>query len=152
MRGFTLLETLIYLTLFTILFIGIIGSSVGFFTGAEQVSALVVKENESAFVVRKINTLLNSANAIVSPTSGNGGSILTFTTYAGDEYTITTTNGALTLKKNNNPASILTAERVSFSNFSTKHTPQTGGLPRFFEYSFNVNGEVFGPIRIYVTF
>ncbi len=152
MRGFTLIETIVYLALFSILFTGVLVSSYTFFRGAENVSARVVKENEIAFVVRKMATLLASASAVTSPSSGTSGSTLTFSTYSGDSYTFTIASDAATLQKNSTTPVVLTAERVKFTNFSVSHTAATGGFPRYIEYSFTVEGETFGPIRKYFTF
>jgi Tfp pilus assembly protein PilE len=150
--GFTLIETIIYVALFSILFTGILVSSYSFFIGAQQISAQVVKENESAFVARKIAALLQSANAITAPSSGNSGTSLTFSTYAGDTYSFTTSADAITLSKNGGTPAVLSADRVVFSSFSATHTAAFGGVPRKIEYSFMVDGNTFGPIRTYLTF
>ena len=141
-----------YLALFSILFTGVLLSSYTFLTGTQHITAKVVQENESAFVARKISALLLSANAIILPNSGTHTGVLTFSTYSGGVYTVTATRGMLTLTTNGARAVPLTAERVVFSNFSATHTAPVGTLPRFLEYSFTVNGEVFGPIGTYVTF
>lgn len=150
--GFTLLETIIYVALFTLLFTGVLASSYSFFTGAEYISAMVVQENESAFVVQKMTSLLTSANAISQPSSGNTGSVVTFTTYEGAQYTFALDSGAITYGTNGGVAEPLTAERTTFSNFTAAHTPATSKLPRYLEYSFIVNGKQVGPLRTYFTF
>lgn len=151
-RGFTLLETVIYLALFSILFTGILVSSHSFFRGAELMSALLVRENETAFVVRKIGTLLNSAKEITSPVSGSASSTLIFSTYDGGEYTFTIKDEKMMYASGTNPFIPLTADRVVVTSFTATLSPKIGVSPLFLDYSFAVEGEVVGLIRTYFTF
>lgn len=150
MRGFTLIETLIYLALFSMLFTGILLSSYGFFTSVEHVSSLVVGENEAAFVIYKINAILNASRSIAEPTTH--GDVLRVTTTDSDVYIIRNVEGAITLQKNSASPVLLTAERVTFSNFSATNTPKNAGLPHHLEYTFSVDGTPISPIRTYVSF
>ena len=150
--GFTLLETIIYLALFVLLFTGVLASTYTFFSGAENISAVIVQENESAFVVQKMTSLLTSASAVSQPSMGNTGSVVTFTTYGGTQYSFALDGSAITYATNGGGAEPLTAERTTFSNFTATHIQATSKLPRYLEYSFMVNGETVGPIRTYFTF
>ena len=152
MRGFTLLETIIYLALFSILFTGVLASAHSFFRGAELLSRRVVSENESAFVVRKLGTLLNSASALSIPSAGNASRAVGFSTYDGGAYTFTVLDGMVMYATGTNPLIPLTAERVEVILFSATHTAPVGTSPRFLDYSFVVEGETIGPIRMYFTF
>ncbi len=151
-KGFTLIETIIYLALFSILFNGVLMSAYTFIISAEQISAQVTSENESAFIVRKINTLLASANTIIKPTPDTTGDTLIFSTYAGNEYTINANDGMVKLSKDANPEIPLTSERITFDTFSVIHRSAQDGTPRSVEYSFTVDGEVAGSIRNYFSF
>lgn len=152
-RGFTLIETIIYVALFSMLISGLLGSMWPFLRGAENTSAKVVVEGESAFAIRKINIVLaSSTKVITTPSAGNSGNVLTVTEYNDDTFTITTTGNAFTVQKNSGAAVPFTADRVSVTAFTAKHVAPAAGLPRFVEYSFTLGGVSYGPIRKYFTF
>ncbi|MFM2381986.1 MAG: hypothetical protein RLZZ76_753 [Candidatus Parcubacteria bacterium] len=151
-QGFTLLETIIYLALFSILLTGVLISSYSFFRGAERMTLYVLQDNEAAFVIRKIGTQLNSASAITVPSSGAASSSIRFSTYDGSEHTFAAVDGSIAYATATGPFLPLNAERVKVSAFSATHTAPTSLSPRFLEYSFVIDGEVVGPIRTYFTF
>ncbi len=150
--GFTLLETIIYLALFSILFTGILVSAHSFFRGAEILSRRILSENESAFVVRKIGVHLNSASALSSPTAGGVSSTIRFSTYDGEVHTFSIVDGMMVYASGTSPFLPLTIGRVKITSLSARHEAPSGGSPRFLEYSFVVDGETVGPVRMYFTF
>ena len=152
-RGFTLIETIIYVALFALLFSGMLASIWPFLQGAESISTKVVVESEATFAIQKINALLASSTAfITTPSAGTSGNILTLTAYTGDTYTVSTSSTTFMVQKNAGTAVPFTAERLSVSNFSVRHVAPSGGFPRFIEYSFTASSVVYGPIRKYFTF
>lgn len=156
-QGFTLIETIIYVALFSVLISGLFGSMWPFLRGAENTSAKVVAESESAFAIRKINTILASSTAsITTPAAGNSGNVLTVSEYNGDTFTIATSGNAFTVQKTSGGVGgaivPFTADLVSVTAFTAKHVAPAAGLPRFVEYSFTLGGVAYGPIRKYFTF
>lgn len=152
-HGFTLLETIIYMALFGLLLSGLLASMWPFLRGADMVSAKVVVESESAFAIRKINTILASSTAAITmPVSGNSGNVLTLTAYNGDTFTIATSGRAFTVQKNAGTAVPFTADRVDVTMFTVKQVAPANGFPRFIEYSFILGGVPYGPIRKYFIF
>lgn len=151
-EGFTLIETIIYVALFGMLFSGILVSSYSFITAAEHISAQVLVENETAFVVWKINTLLVSADTIINPVPNTSDTILSFTTYSKDTYKISMNEKVIMIKKNNTAEVPMTSERVTFDTFSVNYKTALDGIPSYVEYSFTIDGKETAPIRNYFTF
>ena len=156
MRGFTLIETIIYVGLFGILFAGVIGSTYPLFKSAEQLTAKVIDDGEGIFAAQKISMLLASSTcAINTPSAGNTGTILTVATYSGstcvggNTYSVTQNGGTLSLQKNSGVITPLTTARVTIANFSVKHVAPNAGIPRYIEYSFTTDNATTGPIRKY---
>ena len=155
MRGFTLIETIIYVGLFGILFAGVIGSTYPLFKSAEQLTAKVIDDGEGIFAAQKISMLLaSSTSAICAPSAGATGNTLTIAPYGstcavGNTYTVTQNGGTLSLQKSGGVITPLTTARVTIANFSVKHVTPTAGVPRYIEYSFTTDNATTGPIRKY---
>ena len=150
-RGFSLLETIIYVALFGILMAGILGSVYPLLTGSERTSARVIREGESAFIIRKINTVLSSATAVTTPTAGNSGGTLVVASST-DSFTFAQSGTSITYRENGGTILPLTNDRVLIMNFSATHTAPTNGIPRYVEYTFIANGTTTGPVRKYLSF
>jgi hypothetical protein len=95
---------------------------------------------------------LNSAKEITSPLPGNSSSTLKFSTHDGGEYRFTVLDGNMMYASGTNPFIPLTADRVAVTSFTASQSPKIGVAPLFLDYSFEVDGEVVGPIRVYFIF
>ena len=87
-RGFTLIETVIYLALFAIIVGGLIIAAYGLFENSGRNQTKSMLQDEQNFVLNKILFSLESANSVSAPASGASGSALTFTTYGGSTVTV----------------------------------------------------------------
>ena len=171
-NGFTLIETIIYIALFSILFAGVIGSTYPLFKSAERLTSRIIDDSEGIFVAQKISMLLASSTYQISTPNVN---TLTITAWSAnnngnncnsegnnggngnnennnncnDTYTFTNTGGTLSLQKNSDPVLPLTATRVIIANFLVKNVNATAGVPHYIEYSFTTDGATTGPIRKY---
>ena len=135
-KGFTLIETLIYIALFGIILTGVITASYPLITGAERLSQRVTAESEAAFVLHKIGGSLASVSSVLV----SGGNTLTVTPLSGSQYSFSL-NGTV-MEQGSVP---LTASRVKFSNFSVTPptTPAAGNAPHQLTVSFIADGESF---------
>jgi type II secretory pathway pseudopilin PulG len=167
--GFTLLETIIYIGLFGIMFSGIFVSIYPIITGAARLTQNILVEGETAFILSKIrfalaNTITSEGGEIATPTAGNTSDTLVLE-YDGDErYRIEMddTNTfcsaplickMLTMSIDGDDALPLNAQRVDIENFSvTHHAPLSDGTPRYLEISFTADDEPVGPVRYYLHF
>lgn len=154
-RGFTLIETIIYIGLFGILMSGIFVTIHPLIYGAEHISASIAAESEAAFILRKIDW-----------------AFATIHVEAADTVTVNETDDTITLNPTGPGATVvfkpngtddgliyddgdeylLNAERVAITDFTVTDHPASGGLPRYIEYSFRSGGLQVGPVREYLQF
>ncbi len=158
-KGFTLIETLVYIALFGIILTGVIVTSYPLITGADKLSLRTTTDGESAFVSRKVAWALSSLVEICTPSAGFSGNTLIVRTAGPDCTTgpkISLRQGVLTqnsieVSKDGGITWLpLTASRVTFSNFSVRHTSPAGGVPRSLSVEFDANGVHFGPNTRYI--
>ena len=143
-KGFTLIETLIYIALFGVILTGVITAAYPLITGAEKLSQRVVAESESTFVLHKIGWALSSApisniDDVSMPEKLRiiqvGGGVLSI------QQGINTPNS---IEISDGPAVFtpLTASRVIFSNFTVVHTaPAVPGAPHTIRIDFIAGGQ-----------
>lgn len=152
-HGFTLIETIIYVGLFGIMFTGIFVSIYPFFTGAERLSRNVTAEGETAFILAKIQYALTSTTTMIAtPTLNSTDDTLTITNSSGEKlFTFTqgiattgycppprTVCGRLDYATSTNATSTLSAERVAIDDFTVVHHKEVGE-PHYVEISFTAN-------------
>ncbi len=172
-RGFTLMETIIYVGLFGIMFTGIFMSIYPFFTGAERLSRNIATEGETAFILAKIqyalaSGIIDSSSSVTTPAETGA--------TTSDKLIIKNSSGVQVFKFEQGtstlfcpPPSItcgrldyatssatttLNAERVPIEHFTvTHHKPDpVTHAPRYLEVSFNANNVAVGPVTYYLHF
>ena len=166
--GFTLIETIIYIGLFSLIFTGIFVSIHPLFTGAARMTSNIAIEGESAFILAKIeyalsDTITSPQGIVITPTVGATAATLVME-FNGDErfaFALDNSNTfcsaplvckMLTLSEDGAAAQPLNAGRVQISEFLVKHVDPPGGEPRYLDVSFKANRETIGPVRYYLHF
>ncbi len=166
--GFTLIETIIYIGLFSLIFTGIFVSIHPLFTGAARMTSNIAIEGESAFILAKIeyalsDTITSPEGVVTTPTAGTTGNTLLLE-FDGDERFVFAMDNSnafcspplvckmLTLSEDGAAAQPLNAGRVQIENFSVTHVDPPGDGPRYLDVSFTANGEPIGPVRYYLHF
>lgn len=168
--GFSLLETIIYIGLFTLLFGTVLSTVHPIFTSTERLTKAVTTETEVAFMLAKIEyqlkqALSSPAGSVEAPPPSTSSSTLALRDKNGMLYTFSTSNAVSTclpprvcevstLALNNNEPLPLTSSRVNISNFLVTHTPPnpTEQSSRTIDISFDVNNKPVRPLRFYVQF
>lgn len=164
--GFTLIETIIYIGLFALIFSGIFASIYPIFAGAERLTRNIASEGETAFILAKIDyalssTMIDSKGTLATPggnqlvLSYNGIEKFRFAGSTSSSFCVTPLIcKVLTLKTNggSNPEVPLNAQRVQIENLVVIHVAPTGGGPRYVDISFTANGKFIGPVRYYAHF
>jgi type II secretory pathway pseudopilin PulG len=166
--GFTLIETIIYIALFSIIFVGIFVSVFPIFTSAERLTKNIVTEGESAFVLSKINyalqnTIIDSTGVVTAPAAGTSGNTLVLSYNGSEKYRfVMDTSGTfcaapllcqmLTISEAGGAGAPLNASRVNITDFNISHVAPTGNTPRFLDVTFKANGVPIGPVRYYLNF
>ena len=82
-RGFTLIETLVYLALFTLIIGGLMSASYALFESGDRNQAKAMLQDEENFVIAKIMWALESAKTVSVPAVGTPGSALSVIKYDG---------------------------------------------------------------------
>jgi hypothetical protein len=168
-HGFTLIETILYIGLFTIIFFGICISIYPFFTNIEHLTRKSTIESETAFILAKIQyilsyTITSSDGIVVTPTEGNTAHELLITHvpenklfYLGEDISGTFCTPPLACKmlvlgeQNINPLPLNT-QRVHVENFTVTHHAPDAYTPRYLDISFEIEHVSVGPIRYYLHF
>jgi type II secretory pathway pseudopilin PulG len=167
-RGFTLMETIVYIGLFGIMFTGIFVSTYPLFTSAERLTQNIAIEGESAFILSKIRYVLShavtsSAVTVTSPSPNTSADTLVIEDAGGELFhfaldtslafcTPLYTCTMLTLSEDEGDALPLNAQRVRIENFTVYHGAPSGGAPRYLDVSFEANDVLIGPVRYYLHF
>ena len=112
--GFTIIETLVYLGLFAVMFVGMVSASYLLFESSDRNQTKAMMQEEKNFVVGKIIGALTNAESITA-----SGSTLVVTKYDGTSATIAITGSNVWL---NNSSNILNNSNVAISNLVFIHT------------------------------
>lgn len=167
-HGFTLIETILYVGLFGIMFTGIFLSIYPFFTGAERLSKNIATESETAFILSKIqfaisDTITSPHGQVTIPVEGETSDTLLLSYNTNEKYTFTedATNAfctpplicnMLTLAEGASTPLPLNSERIDIKNFTVTHGAPSGNMPRYIDVSFDAHDTSVGPIRFYLHF
>ncbi len=145
-KGFTLIETLLYIVLFSFIMTSGIYAAYQLIDSSHDLANKTTAEADADFLLRKIDWALNGYTSIVQPTEGNSGSQLSINTPNGlQDFTFA--NGVVYLNGNTQP---LTSDRVTISSFFVHHIAPTAGAPRAVELSFMIDGKQFGTTTRYL--
>ncbi len=167
-KGFTLIETIVYIGLFSLIFTGIFVSIYPIFTGAERLTRNIAGEGETVFVLAKIeyalgNVIVDDLGIITSPAEGTTANTLTLAYNGTERFSFAENNTntfctapllchTLTESTDSGDDLPLNTQRVSIQNFSVNHVAPTSNSSRYIDVSFTVNDSPVGPIRYYVHF
>lgn len=146
-NGFTLIETIIYIALFTLVIGGAIISSFQIFDGQARIQDITRTESEIDFMRRKISWILNGAS---NPDIFVSTSYDALTVFKGtDQYELTTdADGSLTLSLNTaSPMKITNSNVFEISNLIFT---ETTGSPGTISINMNIDGDPYPTITYYV--
>ncbi len=137
--GFTLIETLVYIGLFSILIGGALTAAFGIFesNGRNQTKAIV--QNEGAFVLAKIDWALSGIQSVDSPPAASPGSLLSVTKYGGETIKISLSGPDAEIQRGIAPAKILNNSNVEITNLLFTHENPGAGNPESVEARFRVS-------------
>lgn len=96
-RGFTLIETMIYLAIFSLVIGGVTVAAHLLFESSGKIQARAMLLQEEQFVMTTIERLVQDASSISVPAIGQSGTTLTLASYGGDSNTVRLSDGAVIL-------------------------------------------------------
>lgn len=126
-RGFTLIEVILYLALFAMIFGGIIVSAYNVIEGSGRTQSRAQMQEEGEFLLGKITWVLSGAQTINSPSIGDESSILSVTKYNGATLQVKLDDANLELN-NAGTSTVLNASGISIvpGSLKFKHQMDSG--------------------------
>ena len=101
-RGFTLIETIIYLALYALIMTGVLVSVYGIFGSASRNQTKAMVQEEGSYLTGKIDWALTGVQTISAPVANDSGDTLTVTKYdtsVGNPIIISVSAGNVTIKR-----------------------------------------------------
>lgn len=123
-RGFTLIEALVYLALFSILMGGAVIAAYNLFEAAARGTTRTMLQEETDFLIAKATWAASGAKSITSPSAGTTGGALTVVKWDssyGNPIVITTNGGNMVMTKSGGAQVVLNNTNVSVTHFSVTH-------------------------------
>jgi len=128
-KGFTLIETLIYLGLYAIIMTGALTAIYTIFESSARNQVKAMVQEEGTFILGKIDWALTGAKTIGSPPTGSTGSTLSITKFdstAGNPIVISLSGANAMISRSGNPGAVLNNSNVSVTNLTFTHTSASG--------------------------
>jgi len=144
-RGFTLLETILYIALFSVIITGAMVTAYELLRGSEVISEKITVQAEGNFITQKIDWVLASIASIDFPNSANPYStVLSVTKYDGTEIDIQFNAGVIEMQNGStNPFLPLTSDSAAVSELGFEYIPADGSAPVGVRASTTINGVTF---------
>lgn len=138
-RGFTLIETSIYIALFGLLMTGAVVAAYNLLEGSSRAQTRTMLQEEGAFVHGKIEWALRGADTVSTPASNAVAASLTVSTYDGTTITIDRAGTDMRLDEGSAPQ-VLNTSAVGVTKLLFAHTLASGNgtHPETVQFSFEV--------------
>lgn len=137
-NGFTLIETIVYIALFSILMTSTLITVYELFSSIEINNTALIIETEETFINNKLRWAITGASAVTAPSVDK--LIITPATHMlFNEFIFYVDDEILYLKRDANPPEALTSTDMIFSNFSIIITPATAFLPEYIQIKYQLN-------------
>lgn len=140
--GFTLIETIIYIALLSLVMGGVLAAAYGLVEGSQRVSRRTIIQEEGNFVLRKINWVIGNTASIIMPSAMIPADTLMSVLHDGSQITIRfdAGNSAVEVRRGGGSFVPLTSQNVLVSNLQFVYLPHT---PPGIAASTTINGFVF---------
>ena len=145
MKGFTLIETIIYTALISII---IAGALVAVYQVLESSSALynkIITEQESNFLLRKFAWALSGVSAINLPAAGATSSVLSLNkiNFSENPIVIDLNSNNMRMKKGSAEPAILNTQNITVQNLVFEHLSSSGNAPEAIKINLTVDTQSF---------
>ena len=146
--GFTLIETIIYAALFSVIIGLTVGAVYQIIEGSEDLQKNIIADAEAHFLTRKVEWALTGVSIINSPASGLAGASLSLDKvgYAQNPVVFDLDSNNLRVKKGLANPVILNSGNVAISDLQFEHLAAGLYRPAAIRVSFKVNGEPFSTV------
>ncbi|MBI4053909.1 MAG: type II secretion system protein [Candidatus Doudnabacteria bacterium] len=147
-QGFTLIETLLYIALFTIIMGGAFIATLQIIEASGSVQEKALIEEEGHFLVSKINWALTGADVVNLPSPGIPGATLDIDKFDGSNVTLDGINPNLLIQPGNTP---LNSENVSVQNVTFTYIDPIGTKPAAVQATFRISGKLTAKFQDFST-
>lgn len=140
-RGFTLIETLVYLALFTLIIGGFVAAAYMLFETSDRNQTKAMMQEEANFLVGKLNWVMSGMQSvttplIVAPATTASDSTLIVTKYDGSAFTVFRSGADMQLN-----GETLNNSNVTISKLVFIHTYAGGANPESIEAGFTISAK-----------
>ena len=146
-RGFTLIETIIYIALFAVLMSGAMMGAYNLLEGGGRNKTAIGIQEEGTFMNRKVNWALTGASAVSASADGTTLTITRPDLGAQSPLVIVSNGATMMIARGTSAAVTLNSERFAVANpLSGKIfvvQPAAGGKPPAVTVSFTIRGQPF---------
>ena len=128
-RGFTLIEALVYIGLFSLLIGGAVVGAFGIFEAVERGGTITMLQDESDFLISKTEWALSGAQAVTAPalgSSGNSLSVVKYDTSFGNPLVVSLSGANLTLSRAGGTPALLNNTNVQVMSVVFTHAAAAG--------------------------
>lgn len=138
MRGFTLIETLIYIALYTLIIGGVVVSVYSIIESSNRNQAKAMLHEEGLFILGKLESSLANADNALTPDPATLSITDNSLSSSKNPTVFSVASGNLSVTRGNSPSEILNNSNVTVTNSSFVYTTQSGDgvLPEKVEISF----------------
>jgi len=143
--GFTLIEVIIYLALFSIIIGGAMAGVYQLIQSSDANAQKIIVEQEGNFLLRKIDWALSNVASVSVPSEGASGQTLKIdkVNYTQNPIEFNLAGSNLELKKGGGSAVALNSSYTVLSDLLFEHLPPSGAKPAAIKTSFKLNGQSF---------
>lgn len=128
-KGFTLIETIVYIALFSILMGGAVIAAYHLFDAATKVGTRTMLQEEGDFMLSKIDWVLGGAQAVTAPAAGASGSSLTVSKWdvsLGNPMIISKNGNDMALQRGTLAPVLLNNTNTTIASLSFSHIKGSG--------------------------
>ncbi len=144
-RGFTLIETIIYSVLIAVIIGYSIGGVYSLIQDSQRLNARAIIDEEANFLLKKIDWALSSVDLVLLPVAGTIGSSLSLNRFSFplNPIVFDLNSGNLRMSYSLSQPVILNNDRVVVTNLSFQHIAPVGLKPAAIKTTMTVNGRVY---------
>lgn len=137
-RGFTLIETLVYLALFALIIGGFVAAAYMLFETSDRNQTKAMMQEEANFLVGKLNWVMSGVDSsyAITPSANTSDSTLTVTKYDGSTFTVFRSGSSMQLN-----GETLNNSNVTISKLVFIHTYAGGTSPESIEAGFTISAK-----------
>ncbi|MBI2609981.1 type II secretion system protein [Candidatus Giovannonibacteria bacterium] len=148
-RGFTLIETLIYIAILSVLIGSGMAGAFYIIDSSEKNKSDINAETEAHFLIRKIDWALEGADILNIPAPAANGPLLSVNkdNYASNPVVIDSGSGRARISKAGGAPIEITNTRVSIQNLKFEHLPSVGAKPPAIRATFQIGTKNFESLK-----